>query len=65
MAFAGVTGIAYSLLDWQHGHFGDLNPTIALRVVIPAGVLCVLGLQTIFSAFLFGLLAITVRRLAR
>ncbi len=47
-----------SFLYWRNAHFGDLDPLVVLRWVIPSVVLLVLGLQIIISFFYLSFLTI-------
>jgi predicted transporter len=48
-----VAGLRY----WSSMHFGPLNPTSVLRIVIP-GILCLtLGFQIILSSFFLSVLS--------
>jgi len=41
---------------WESAHFGDLSPTHTLRLMIPAIVLIILGIQVIQNSFFVGML---------
>lgn len=47
-----------SFLYWEHERFGNLDPVIVLRWVIPSVVLMVLGLQVVISFFYLSFLTI-------
>jgi glycosyltransferase involved in cell wall biosynthesis len=54
-----VTGLALSVLavlDWRSHAFGNLLPSHSLRIVVPAVILLMLGVQTIFSSFFLSVL---------
>lgn len=55
---AGIFLMAKSFLYWSHTHFGNINPVIVLRWVIPSVVLLVLGVQLIISFFYLSFLTI-------
>lgn len=61
----GIIGLALLLTGvhrWADVSFGDLNPAIAMRIVIPAVTLLALGAQTIFSSLLMSMLGIRTGR---
>ena len=47
-----------SFLYWQRTHFGNIDPVIVLRWVIPSAVLIILGIQIIISFFYLSFLTI-------
>lgn len=47
-----------TLLIWNQANFGDLEPELMLRRVIPATLLLVLGIQMLFYSFFFSILQI-------
>lgn len=49
--FSGFLGTLYSVYVWSGYHFGDLNPSEQLRVIIPAILSLSLGTQLVFSGF--------------
>jgi len=59
---AGLLLMVRSFLYWQHTRFGNLDPIIVLRWVIPSVVLLVLGAQVIVSFFYLSLLTIKSRK---
>jgi glycosyltransferase involved in cell wall biosynthesis len=63
--FAGLFLMFKSFLYWRHARFGNLDPVIVLRWVIPSVVLLVLGLQVIISFFYLSFLTIKSRRSRR
>jgi len=58
MALVGVGASAYAFISWQQTRFGGLDPTVTMRELIPAGVLLVIGIQTIFSSFFLSILGL-------
>jgi hypothetical protein len=58
---AGIFLMVKSFLYWQHERFGNLDPVVVLRWVIPSVVLLVLGLQIIISFFYLSFLTIKSR----
>ena len=53
---AGLGTAAYALSDWRAHSFGQLSPSESLRVVIPAVLCMVLGLQGLLGSFFIGIL---------
>jgi len=58
----GLLLMIKSFLYWQHTRFGNLDPVIVLRSVIPSVVLLVLGVQVIVSFFYLSFLTIKSRK---
>lgn len=54
----GILLLIKSFLYWQHARFGNLDPLIVLRWVVPSGLLLVLGLQIVMSFFYLSFLTI-------
>ena len=52
----GVAGTVVSVLSWGAVGFGNLDPRLTMREVIPAAVLLTLGVQTIFASFFLSIL---------
>ncbi|WP_407673497.1 glycosyltransferase family 2 protein [Paludisphaera rhizosphaerae] len=59
-SLAGLTLLGLAAWDWKSVGFGTLDPRVTMRQVIPAVVLLMLGLQTIFASFFLSVL--TLRR---
>jgi len=55
---AGIYFMIKSLLYWRHTHFGNIDPVVVLRWVVPSVVLMVLGIQLIISFFYLSFLTI-------
>ena len=51
----GLAGTAALLADWSRAGFGAMEPVQLMRLAIPAMLATVLGLQTVFTSFLIGL----------
>ena len=62
LTLAGLVATIYATVRWAGTEFGNLDPFQTMRVVIPAVLLVVLGLQTTFSSFILSLLQIPHRR---
>ena len=55
---AGLTLLALAAWDWRQVGLGALEPRVTMRTVIPAVVLLVLGVQTIFASFFLGIMSL-------
>ena len=53
---AGIGIAVYALSDWSSHSFGNLSPSESLRLVIPAVLCMVLGLQGLLGSFFVGIL---------
>jgi hypothetical protein len=60
---AGLAGTLFAAAGWAGHHFGNLDPFLVMRVVIPSVLALTLGCQIIFSSLYFGLLQIQCRKL--
>jgi glycosyltransferase involved in cell wall biosynthesis len=60
MVLAGVVGLVVAVVSWQAVGFGNLDPSLTMREVIPAVVLLALGTQTVFASFFISILSIDV-----
>lgn len=58
LVLGGVYLMAKSLLYWRHTHFGNIDPVVVLRWVVPSVALLVLGTQLALSSFYLGFLTI-------
>lgn len=56
LVLLGISGSIYSLLIWKDNLFGNLNPVVTMRVVIPSVTSLALGVQIIFSSFFMSVL---------
>jgi hypothetical protein len=52
----GMTGSAGLLAQWGRAGFGPMEPVHLMRLAIPTMVASVIGLQTMFTSFLIGLI---------
>ena len=57
----GLGATIYAVGVWQGRHFGPLDPTRVMRVVIPAAFLLTLGFQVILSSFFLSILGLRRR----
>jgi hypothetical protein len=55
---AGIALNVRAILYWKDRHYGDLDPIIVLRWVIPSVTLVLLGSQVMISCFFLGILSI-------
>jgi len=58
MAALGLAGALLVVIYWKSRNFGDLDPTVSFRLVIPGLTLLLLGIQTIFSSFLISIVGL-------
>ncbi len=58
---AGFGLSIYALSFWGGTHFGPLDPSRTLRLVIPAATLITIGLQTVLSSFFLSILGLKRR----
>ncbi len=58
MSLAGVVALVVAVFSWQSVGFGNLDPSLTMREVIPAVVLLALGTQTVFASFFISILSI-------
>jgi glycosyltransferase involved in cell wall biosynthesis len=54
--FLGFASSVGALLYWSQNHFGNIDPTISMRLVIPGAVLFTLGFQIFFASFFLSIL---------
>ena len=57
----GVGTSVYALGFWQSQHFGPLDYSHTMRVVIPAALCLILGVQTVFASFFLSVLGLRRR----
>jgi glycosyltransferase involved in cell wall biosynthesis len=60
MVVAGIVGLVLAVMSWQAVGFGNLDPSVTMREVIPAVVLLAIGTQTVFASFFISILSIDV-----
>jgi hypothetical protein len=58
LMIAGLAFLIKSILYWKKVHFGDLDPFVVLRWVVPSATLLVIGLQVVMSCFYLSFLTI-------
>jgi hypothetical protein len=57
----GLLMLSVALWAWRGTGFGDLDPAVTMRLVIPGAVLVALGVQTLFSSFFLSTLGLRRR----
>ncbi|HXC78755.1 MAG TPA: glycosyltransferase family 2 protein [Candidatus Acidoferrum sp.] len=60
MVLAGIVGLVLAVASWQAVGFGNLNPSLTMREVIPAVLLLAIGTQTVFASFFISILSIDI-----
>jgi len=60
---AGAALTAAAVRQWQLHAFGEIDPEMVLRQVVPAVLALALGSQTILSSFFISVLGLKIRRL--
>ena len=58
MVLVGVVALVLAVASWSAVGFGNLDPSLTMREVIPAVVLLALGTQTVFASFFISILSI-------
>jgi glycosyltransferase involved in cell wall biosynthesis len=56
MIAAGLVGTVIAVFSWGAVGFGNLDPRLTMREIIPAAVLLTLGVQTVFASFFLSIL---------
>lgn len=62
LVLLGLVFLVLAVSGWKHHSFGQLNPRITMRHLIPSTLLITLGVQSIFSSFFLGVLTPELRR---
>jgi glycosyltransferase involved in cell wall biosynthesis len=57
-ALTGLLALVAAVASWSAVGFGNLDPSLTMREVIPAVVLLALGTQTVFASFFISILSI-------
>lgn len=60
-ALIGLVLLVVAVAGWSGTGFGPLDPRVTMRQVIPAVVLLILGMQTLFASFFLSLLGLPRR----
>ena len=58
----GFVGATYTLVIWERGFFGDLDPSRTMRIAIPSVLSVSLGLEIALASLFLSLLKVTVPR---
>jgi hypothetical protein len=58
---AGMASTGYAVWTWRRAGFGPMNVEHIARIVIPAGLMLTLGVETILFSFFLSTLGINVR----
>jgi glycosyltransferase involved in cell wall biosynthesis len=58
LMFAGLGASVYAVSGWGAQHFGMLDYSRTMRIVIPAALLLTMGAQTIFASFFMSVLGL-------
>src|SRR6202140_5027972 len=58
MVLVGLVALVVAVASWKAVGFGNLDPSLTMREVIPAVVLLALGTQTVFASFFISILSI-------
>jgi glycosyltransferase involved in cell wall biosynthesis len=58
MVLVGLVALVVAVASWRAVGFGNLDPSLTMREVIPAVVLLALGTQTVFASFFISILSI-------
>jgi len=58
MVLTGFVALILAVASWSSVGFGNLDPSLTMREVIPAVVLLALGTQTVFASFFISILSI-------
>ena len=61
---AGLAVAGMAVWDWWSAGFGELIPQVTMRRTIPAVLLIILGIQTVFASFFLGVLTLRRKRVA-
>jgi glycosyltransferase involved in cell wall biosynthesis len=62
MILLGFASSASAILYWSENRFGDIDPTLSMRLVIPGAVLFTLGFQIFFASFFISILNIKLKQ---
>ncbi|HUK23227.1 MAG TPA: glycosyltransferase family 2 protein [Terriglobales bacterium] len=53
---AGLAASLYAVFTWGARHFGPLDYSATMRIILPAALLLTLGVQTVFASFFLSVL---------
>lgn len=60
LAVFGIVLSISALMYWKHTGYSQLVPEVVMRIIIPGASLLEIGLQSVFSGFIIGILKIKV-----
>ncbi len=58
MLLTGVLATLYAFLQWRSSAYGPQVPAHLMRIIIPAGILLTIGIETILASFFLSILGI-------
>ena len=58
MLLGGFSATLYAFLQWRSSAYGPQVPAHLMRIIIPAGVLLTIGIETILNSFFLSILGI-------
>ena len=61
LILTGLVCSVYSIWTWKQVSFGTLNPSLTLRIIIPAVTALIIGVQIVFSSFFLSVLGLRRR----
>jgi glycosyltransferase involved in cell wall biosynthesis len=61
LVVAGLSALGIALGAWAKVNFGPLDPRQGMRLVLPAALLLMLGIQTLFASFFLSILGLRRR----
>lgn len=62
MILLGFASSLSAVFYWGENRFGDIDPTLSMRLVIPGAVLFTLGFQILFASFFISILNIKLKQ---
>jgi hypothetical protein len=62
MILLGSASSLSAVFYWGENRFGDIDPTLSMRLVIPGAVLFTLGFQILFASFFISILNIKLKQ---
>jgi len=61
LCVGGLAALGIAFADWARAGFGPLEPRQGMRLVVPAALLLMLGIQTLFASFFLSILGLRRR----
>jgi hypothetical protein len=62
MVLLGFVSSLGAVIYWSENRFGDIAPTLSMRLVIPGAMLFTLGFQILFASFFISILNIKLKQ---